>query len=456
LEAFDRFSRQDIDESERALIDLLKLGVDIHVAFNNKTFNCESTKSLVDRIEILVSLKQAHDFSENLSKRIKSAKQQKTAQLRAGKIVKHNNVPKYFSWSEKTLRYEQNKGANLVAKLVNEYLAGNSLYSIAARLNREKVPSFKTGGNWSPRSLKCIFCNRILIGEYFDNPKFFEPILDVETFQTLQLRLKDNSTNRGKASDLVNIFKGIVYCKCGCHMNIISQSVDYRTKKNWSHAYRYLRCSSVSAGNPCEYKFCINAELIEFSFFWYALTQNPESLVKTDTTETKRIQTDINRLQFEEHELTLQIQRLLELTKSVVTNEVKTKYIQVTKQRDSIIAERDRLNGLLLKSKAAPTQFKDLSAVIDDYWKLENAETKADSSKADILVANAEHHILSVLKDNNIRTKIKNILPRIIGKLVIDSKCRISEIFNHSGKPITKYFIFGPQRYIDNKKPGTE
>src|SRR5436190_1301403 len=41
LEAFDRYSRQDIDESEPALLELLKMGVDVHIAFSNKTFTAD-------------------------------------------------------------------------------------------------------------------------------------------------------------------------------------------------------------------------------------------------------------------------------------------------------------------------------------------------------------------------------------------------------------------------------
>ncbi len=95
LEAFDRFSRQDIDESEPAILDLLKAGCDIHVAYANKTFTKDSTKNLVDRIEILVSLKAAHDYSQNLSKRIKDHRAIKARRMQGGEILRHHNAPRY-------------------------------------------------------------------------------------------------------------------------------------------------------------------------------------------------------------------------------------------------------------------------------------------------------------------------------------------------------------------------
>lgn len=72
LEAWDRFSRQDLDESEKAVLELLRSGVAIHIGFGNRTFTRASTKDLAARVEILVAMKGAFDYSANLSRRVKT------------------------------------------------------------------------------------------------------------------------------------------------------------------------------------------------------------------------------------------------------------------------------------------------------------------------------------------------------------------------------------------------
>jgi hypothetical protein len=130
IEQFDRFSRQDIDESEPAILDLLKTGVDIHVAFTNKTFTKESTKDLASRIEILLSLKAAFDYSENLSKRIKSANVTLKSKINAGEVMKQRNTPNYYSFDTDKKQYVQNDKSKIVKHIIKEFISGKTLYSI--------------------------------------------------------------------------------------------------------------------------------------------------------------------------------------------------------------------------------------------------------------------------------------------------------------------------------------
>src|ERR1035438_7264862 len=68
LEQWDRFSRQDIDESEAAVMDLLRSGVAIHIAFANETFTKSSVKDIGARMKIMLACKAAFEYSANLSK----------------------------------------------------------------------------------------------------------------------------------------------------------------------------------------------------------------------------------------------------------------------------------------------------------------------------------------------------------------------------------------------------
>ncbi|HTQ49691.1 MAG TPA: recombinase family protein, partial [Candidatus Acidoferrales bacterium] len=132
VEALDRFSRQDIDESEPAIIDLLKCGVDICITLPTvQVFTNESTKSLADRIQILVALKSAFDYAEQLSKRIKSAQAIKRERMNNGEILKHHHAPHYYTYNKDKRQYDQNELTPIVKRIIKDFLNGESVFSIA-------------------------------------------------------------------------------------------------------------------------------------------------------------------------------------------------------------------------------------------------------------------------------------------------------------------------------------
>ena len=162
LEGFDRFSRQNIDEAEPAFLDLLKSGVDIHVALVNKTFTVAHTKELISRVEILVSIKQAHDFSALLSSRIRSTQALRDKRINSGEIVRTCNIPRYYAYDETSKSYVQSSAAEIVKRIIRDYLDGHSLYSVSQRLNNEHVLciGYKGGVKWSRMAIRGILQTR--------------------------------------------------------------------------------------------------------------------------------------------------------------------------------------------------------------------------------------------------------------------------------------------------------
>lgn len=105
IESLDRFSRQDIDSSEPAIINLLKAGVAIHVKFTGQTFTKASTIELGDRIVIMVALKSAFTYSQQLSERVTAAKNRKLARLENGEAVNiRDYAPRWIGWNKEANR----------------------------------------------------------------------------------------------------------------------------------------------------------------------------------------------------------------------------------------------------------------------------------------------------------------------------------------------------------------
>ncbi|MEI9864027.1 MAG: recombinase family protein [Limisphaerales bacterium] len=429
IEAFDRWSRQDIDESEPALLELLKLGCDIHIAFGNKTFTKDSTKKLGDRIEILISLKAAFDYSENLSKRIKSQRKIKEDRMRNGSIEKHHNVPAYYTFNKDKTQFDQNEVSLVAKRIIEDYLNGESLYGISKRLNSDRIPSFraKTQDNWSREGIKCVLTSKTLYGEFLGIPNYFsKPIIDKNRFDKIQLMLIKNSGNRGRYStDYINLFKGLTKCSgCDGTMCLGVQLKNSKSGKFKKEPYRYLRCSSVSNSMPCENKHNMNLIDIEDEFFGVFLQQDPKKLIgkKMDAKTDNRITT----IQLRMKEISEQLSQLF-LVK-YQSPELDAASTKLNTERETLKKELEKLTLLKNESESSVEVFSDFKKL---YVGLRNEERAAIKG-----FENAIDTMRAALKNPELRVKIRNMLPSMFSKIVFNSKEGTWQVFDLNQKMI--------------------
>jgi len=441
-ENFDRISRLKPIKSYSLFLELINAGIGIvfTLSYDQRVIDSDLLEKETGLLQmILGECIRAHAESARKSRLVSEAKQETRSRILKGEVIRHNNVPKYFTWNKDTKSYEHNDKTPLIKDLVADYLNGHSLYSIAGELNRKGVKSMKTQGKWSPRSIKSILTNRVLLGEYMGNKSFFEPIIKQDEFNRLQVLLEQNTHDRGKAADLVNIFKGIVFCKCGKRMNVLSQSTDYRTKKKWKKVYRYIRCCSVAQGQPCEHKFCVPLNQIELEFFVKCLLADPRTLLGNgETDDTKKLRSLVTKHQARINALTDQIKRLVDLSESMPMPELKAKLSRLNTERDAVKAMLDHVNMDLLKTETTPTDFLDVRKIVlasdKSMGKWIDAHTYQFSPQESAFDDMAKKVQSLLQTDNSLRLKLRTILPRVIGKIVVDSVDNRFEVFNHGGK----------------------
>ncbi len=407
LEGFDRYSRQNIDEAEPAFLDLLKCGVDIHVSLINKTFTKEHTKDLASRIEILVAIKQAHDFSALLSSRIKSTQDLRDKKINSGQVIRTCNVPRYYAFDETHKTYIQTPAAGVVKRIIKEYLSGTSLYGISQKLNTEKVPciGYKARVKWSRMTIRGILKTVALYGVHKGNENFFaDPICDKDTFDRIQVLLKQNSGNRGRfGSDFVNMFRGIAKCPvCEGSMSAGVQFFNSKTGKPKKEPYRYLRCSSVSNSIPCTNRHNFDLKTIEEEFFAVFLQQDPETIFKQDDDGTK--QKEITRTQTELQKISKKISAFMD---DDDVPEVKAKIQEWRKQREHLNA---RLQELQLGQSATVVRAENIIN-----FKELLADVRAGFDDAEF--AKGVETLNAKLKDNGVRRRVRDMLPSFISKI---------------------------------------
>ena len=440
VEDTDRLSREDpLTALTMLRDDIVAKGVTVCLLSSNIQITKKNMLDLSILLPIFVRASIGYGENVKKSQRVREAKLAKLEEIKSGSVVKHNCVPKYFSWSDKTKRYEHNEKTRLVGRMVSDYLEGKSLYEIAGNFNRKGVPSMKTGGKWNPRSVKCILKSRCLIGEYLGNPNFFEPIIDTDTFNKVQLLLDQNTKNRGKAADKINIFKSVVYCECGQRMNVLTQSTDYRTKKKWKRVYRYIRCCSVAQGNPCDFNRSVPLDDIEDEFFVMCLVTDPRQLLASPASkEIKTIRQTILKHTEAVKALTVKMNKLITLE-----DDPNMPVDQIRKQLGAFQRELQTEQTLLEKAKmdlarleTAPDQFDQVKEITKQVEAVPLGDTRYAemTAKYDEMVK----RVSAVLTDNAVRQKLRLIMPRLIQKIVVNSKHRSFRVFNQYGKEVYK------------------
>lgn len=449
IDSVDRFSRQEIMKTLSPFTKLLDLGIGIVFtgSYHKKLITNELLNKEPHWLQVLLNdMIRSWMESDEKSRKIKKAKESKRDDLIAGKIVTHNNAPKYYTWNKESKKYEHNEKTLLVKRIVQMFIDGNTLYSIARTLNSEKIPTIKTNTSWSGNTIRSILKNRALIGEFLGAKNFFPPIVDDQTFHRIQAILSQNpSFNKGKPGRLANVFRGIAFCECGRRMCVLSQTKNPHTKKPHEDPfkYRYLRCNSQGTGKNCDQTYVMPLREMEEEFFVYFLMRDPKEMVASKS-ELKEIQGEIAQIQLAISSLDKAIKDAANLIGSdIAVDAIKAKLIELETSKSEKQSQMDKLNAQLSHMQLLPKHFDDIKKLHANFGPVnldENLMWKHGPGSKPFWDAVAR--INETLRDNEVRKKIKIILPTLIGKIVVDTPYKRFEVFNHQGKSIYKSRMF--------------
>ena len=275
LEQWDRFSRQDIDESEAAVMDLLRSGVAIHIAFANETFTKSSVKDIGARIKIMLACKAAFEYSANLSKRVKAAyDKKKERSAESGKAYRFK-APGWLKWNKETEAYDVIPEKVLSIKRLFEFAnTGLGIRGITKRLNTEHVLTIGTyngekikSGNWSNVVVAGLIHSQKVLGinENVSPPvKMYPQVIDDKVYYAAKAKADQRRTGRffGRNSDEGrNLFLHLAECTCGRRMCMHQIKTGDKRKNTETYGSRggtgarggksihtYLMCEGYLAG----------------------------------------------------------------------------------------------------------------------------------------------------------------------------------------------------------------
>jgi Resolvase, N terminal domain/Recombinase len=460
IDSFDRFSRLPAVKSLNLFLQVINSGIGLVFtgSFEKRIINADLINKEGYVLQFIIGeLIRSTAESEEKSRKIKSAKQNKKNRMINGEIVAHNNIPKYFTFKDG--KYIHNENTKIVKELIEGILGGESLYGLADSLNGRKVRTFRYGYQWSGNSIRQILRNRTLIGEYLGVKDFVPAITDVDTFNRLQNILDHNRKfNRGQSGNLKNIFRGVCFCAdCGASMTVQASAVPSQWNQKEKLKYRYLKCSVIGANVDCKNRKSFRLDDMELEFFLHFLFKNPLQLLNDgDNKELKELKKNISTNQTKLANITKEIEKLVLLTDVLPMDELKTKLAKLNGQRNTLKGEIDFLNQQITAIQDAPDVFHDLKQLIADtqefveYLEPDGRITTSDTTPF-IEYGNQIDRIKESLKDSYVREGIRVLLPTLVGKIKVDTMKGQFFVYNRMGKLIFESSVFESKRNNSDK-----
>lgn len=238
IEQWDRLSREHRRPTQRLIEDILDQGIKIVTLNDGQVWSIDDyddDMSMV--IRLIVSLEQAHRFSENLSRRLTAAWRSNTEKVKAGTRKRSKAAPRWLEFKG-TLddgHFEvKPEVAATVIEVYTRYANGETTYSIANDLRNRGVPliSGKHTG-WRQSNIRKIVSSkapygilelgkgrkndRVLTGEVIND--YFPRIVDEETQRKVLWRLsKPTAGLQTKGAPKVNtkaILTGLAWFNAG-------------------------------------------------------------------------------------------------------------------------------------------------------------------------------------------------------------------------------------------------
>jgi DNA invertase Pin-like site-specific DNA recombinase len=397
VESFDRLSRTKILRCQKMLTDLLCAGIQIAPLSFNEILS-EETVNKNPSLLILAIVEQMRGGNESMHKsnRIHENFNQKREAIKRGEKVYFGGcMPGWITGikgGEWTLHKER---VATVKRIYSSYIDGESLCGIAKQLNTEKVCPMKRNHEctWRQNSVKKVLINESVTGTFemkgISPIKNYLPVIVPESdFLAVQTKLKQGKNRKSRGENVRNLFQGLTACTHCLKAKRTGTCVSTHGNVVRGKRYDYYYCVNASQDN-CEAKGHIRADLVERVLFETILQKAPSEYL---TKEDKEIQFKIEALQGRDESLEKEINNFLSMMKAGV---------QLKQVTDGLLKAQN-------EKAEIEKQIKDLSA---------QTSTLSELPKA---VEEFSQLVKQDLKDNDVRKKLVNVLPRIVKKVEFD------------------------------------
>lgn len=259
VESLDRLSRQDLPEALPRFLEILKQGINIFSATDNRLYTKDYNQT--DILISIMDMSRAHSESRLKGERVSKAWRHKQNDARETKKPLGKACPYWLKLEDN--EYVEIPGrVNVVKEIFKLATSGHGQRAIAKILNANRIAVFGSKnrndlGLWGSSSTGKVLSNRAVLGEYqptglVDGKRqkigepvegFYPAIISEDLFleaQSACLTRKVSKATKGSAN--FNVWQGLAKCAmCGQPMHLVNKG---RPPKGG----KYLRCYSSAKG----------------------------------------------------------------------------------------------------------------------------------------------------------------------------------------------------------------
>ena len=422
VERLDRFSRNYFDVVFPVWLNLLQSGVEIYNCVSNTHYTLAAIrKNSMLAAMALMEMASANDYSANLSNRVCRANAIRLANASKGKTVSLGGwVPRWLTFNgvkgqEGT--YTLNSHADTIRRIVNEYLSGKSMWSIARDLSADKVPSV-AGGTWSQGIISPLLKTPALIGtkEVKGVTVTFPAVISKKQWDMLRAMLAKNSSRKGgnaAGETVANLFRNRCRCaKCGGAIN---------TTRTYYHCSGHKKRVCDVGGN-------VQVRRIEEDFFMFALMEHPSVLLGKANVKHNG---EMAALNARISDVDKQIADATNLLGKLPISQLEAKLTVLVKERETLGREQEATNARMLSATTAPSAFSSIKDTLTAFAKLPADYADTPEEKAVVQVIK---QLRAQLSNAEIRRKLLNVIPSLVDHLDIDLEKKTYRIVNHAGE----------------------
>jgi DNA invertase Pin-like site-specific DNA recombinase len=220
IESMDRLSRESPVHGVHLLTGLLVRGITL-IVLTPTELELTERSNLFALLQGQLSQARGHDESEQKSRRVTEAWDERKRVARAGNGIVTRKLPAWVEEKNGKLRAVPGRAA-VVKKMFELALAGRGLAGIATQLEKDRVAPWGRASCWGRAYVHKILRSRATLGEYQpmkdDKPDgapiagYYPKLVDEDTWQRVQVALKGRTKKAGRIGKRVaNLFTGLLW-----------------------------------------------------------------------------------------------------------------------------------------------------------------------------------------------------------------------------------------------------
>lgn len=286
VENIDRLSRQGPKAAATLVWGLNEHGVDVATYHDGHVYEAGESDDLLDVFKVVIHAQNAHQESENKSKRTAASWRKRLDRIAAGdKTVMVPNLPNWIDRINGRMVLNEDR-TRVLNDIFDLYIDGMGIHRIVAVLHHRgeeswTPPEQRRGNNgWFYSHIYRLLTKRAVLGEYTTNDgktvaaDFYPQAITAEKWNRVQAALalrKGNQSTEKKFTNR-NLLQGLVVCEqCGggAHFGHTTDTVQKYTKVSGEvvnyrrKTYRKLRCDRSRRKHNCNNGSILNYDVIE-------------------------------------------------------------------------------------------------------------------------------------------------------------------------------------------------